>query len=369
MFPHCTNTVYDEIARFRSNRMNMIAQVGLIGYGLAGSVFHAPLLQHTPGLALHSIVSSQRDALMRRFTDVHIHDTPEAMLADPSLDAVVIATPNAQHAPLAIAALRAGKHVLVDKPFALSLSEAEAVISAAREADRVVTVFQNRRFDADFLTLQKLIAEGTLGEIAECHSHFDRYRPQVRDRWRESDAPGAGLWMDLGPHLLDQMLVLFGWPQAMTADIAAQRDGARSDDYFHAVLHYPRMRAIVHAGSLVSASAPRFAVHGSAGSYLKEGLDVQEAQLRAGVAPGAPGYGLDPLHGVVVRQDAEGRVSRSSVDNLDGDYRRLYAAFASAVRGEGNATVSTTQALQVMRLLEAGVRSSKSGMRVVVSDR
>lgn len=238
-------------------------QVGLIGYGLAGSVFHAPLIQHTAGLALHSIASSQRDRLLRSFTDVRICDHPAELFADPALDAVVIATPNAEHAPLAIAALQAGKHVLVDKPFALDLAQADAVVRAAQIAERVVTVFQNRRFDADFLTLQQLLADGVLGEVAECHSHFDRYRPQVRDRWRESDAPGAGLWMDLGPHLLDQMLQLFGWPQAISADLMAQRDGARSDDYFHAVLHYPRHRAIVHAGSLVAAARPRFAVHGS----------------------------------------------------------------------------------------------------------
>lgn len=346
--------------------MNTATQVGLIGYGLAGSVFHAPLLQHTPGLALHSIVSSQRDTLLRRFTDVHIHSDVEPLLVDPAVDAVVIATPNAQHAPLAIAALRAGKHVLVDKPFALSTAEAEAVIAAAREADRVVTVFQNRRFDADFLTLQKLLADGALGEIAECHSHFDRFRPQVRDRWRESDAPGAGLWMDLGPHLLDQMLVLFGWPDAITADIGAQREGARSDDYFHAVLHYPRLRAFVHAGSLVSASGLRFAVHGTGGSYLKEGRDVQEDQLRAGVAPGAPGYGVDPAHGHLVMQDATGHVSRASADNCVGDYRNIYAAFRNAVCREGEVAVSAEQALQVMRLLEAGVRSAEEGRRIVL---
>lgn len=346
--------------------MNTVAQVGLIGYGLAGSVFHAPLLQHTPGLQLHSIVSSQRDSLMRRFTDVHIHAELEPLVADPAVDAVVIATPNAQHAPLAIAALRAGKHVLVDKPFTLSVVEAEAVIAAAREADRVVTVFQNRRFDADFLTLQKWVAGGTSGEIAECHSHFDRFRPQVRERWRESDVPGAGLWMDLGPHLLDQMLVLFGWPQAITADIAAQREGALSNDYFHAVLHYPRMRAIVHAGSLVSASAPRFAVHGSAASYIKEGRDVQEDQLRAGVAPGAPGFGVDPLHGTLVRQDGEGPAHRESVDNVVGDYRQLYAAFRDAVLGVGEPTVTASQALRLMRLLEAGQQSADEGRRVLL---
>ncbi len=228
-------------------------QLALIGYGLAGRVFHAPLIQHTPGLVLHSIVSSQRDTLLRAFSDVHVRATPQEVFDDPAVDAVVIATPNEQHAPLAIAALAAGKHVLVDKPFALDVAEAEAVLAAARDAGRIATVFQNRRFDADFLTLQALLADGTLGDIAECHVHFDRYRPQVRDRWREQDGPGSGLWYDLGPHLLDQMLVLFGWPEAIDADLAVQRDGGSAIDYFHAVLHYPRHRAIVHSGSLVAA--------------------------------------------------------------------------------------------------------------------
>lgn len=341
-------------------------QVGLIGYGLAGSVFHAPLIQHTPGLALHSIASSQRDRLLRSFTDVRICNQPAELFNDPALDAVVIATPNAEHAPLAIAALQAGKHVLVDKPFALDLTEAEAVVRAAQGAERVVTVFQNRRFDADFLTLQQLLADGVLGEVAECHSHFDRYRPQVRDRWRESDAPGAGLWMDLGPHLLDQMLQLFGWPQAISADLMAQRDGARSDDYFHAVLHYPRHRAIVHAGSLVAAARPRFAVHGGLGSYLKHGRDVQEDQLREGIAPGAPGWGLDPVHGQHVSVDDAGHEHAASVDNALGDYRRLYAAFRDAMLGTGAPTVSAEQALQLMRLLAAGTESARSGRRVAL---
>ncbi|WP_353085670.1 oxidoreductase [Stenotrophomonas sp.] len=341
-------------------------QVGLIGYGLAGSVFHAPLILHTPGLALHSIVSSQRDRLLRSFTDVAICETPEALFNDPAIDAVVIATPNEAHAPLALAALAAGKHVLVDKPFALTVAEAEAVVKAAQDAERVVTVFQNRRHDADFLTLTQVIAAGSIGRVAECHSHFDRFRPQVRDRWRESDAPGSGLWMDLGPHLLDQMLQLFGWPDAISADLMAQREHALGNDYFHAVLHYPRHRAILHAGSLVAASGPRFIVHGDAGSYLKDGLDVQEDQLRRGVAPGAPGWGLDPQHGHLVRIDADGHTQRTTVDNVPGDYRAFYAAFRDAMLGVGEAPVSTAQALQLMRLLEAGAESARSGQRVAL---
>jgi len=319
-----------------------------------------------PGWPCTASSSSQRDTLLRSFSDVHVRATAQEVFDDPAVDAVVIATPNEQHAPLAIAALAAGKHVLVDKPFALDVAEAETVLAAARDAGRIATVFQNRRFDADFLTLQALLAEGTLGEVAECHAHFDRYRPQVRDRWREQEGPGSGLWYDLGPHLLDQMLMLFGWPQAIDADLAVQREGGSGVDYFHAVLHYPRHRAIVHAGSLVAAPTPHFAVHGRDGSWVKHGLDVQEAQLRRGVAPGAPGWGIDPRHGELLRCDAEDNVQRTTVDNQPGDYRRLYAQFAAAMRGEGEPTVSAEQALQLMRLLEAGRVSAREGRRVVL---
>jgi predicted dehydrogenase len=236
---------------------------------------------------LHSIVSSQRDTLLRTFSDVHVRATPQEVFDDPAVDAVVIATPNEQHAPLAIAALAAGKHVLVDKPFALDVAEAEAVLAAARDAGRIATVFQNRRFDADFLTLQALLAEGTgrRGRVPCALRPLPAAgaRPLAR-----TGRPGSGLWYDLGPHLLDQMLVLFGWPEAIDADLAVQREGGSGIDYFHAVLHYPRHRAIVHAGSLVAAPTPHFSVHGSKASWIKHGLDVQEAQLRRGVAPGAP---------------------------------------------------------------------------------
>lgn len=181
----------------------------------------------------------------------------ETALADPALDAVVLATPNQTHAPFALQALAAGKHVLVDKPFALDAAQAREVVQAAAAAGRIVSVFQNRRWDADFLTVRRLIDEGQLGEVVEFHSHFDRYRPQVRERWRESDIPGAGLWYDLGPHLLDQALHLFGTPQAIGADLQRQRSQARSDDYFHVTLRYPRLRVMLHAGSLVADSSLR----------------------------------------------------------------------------------------------------------------
>ena len=334
--------------------------LALIGYGYVGRIFHAPLIEATGGLRLHSIVSRQA-GIGGAHPGARVSADRAQVLADPQVDAVVIATPNDTHAPIALEALQAGKHVLVDKPFTLDLAQARAIAEAAARAGRVASVFQNRRWDADFLTVRRLVEDGALGEIAEFHSHFDRHRPQVRDRWRESDAPGAGLWFDLGPHLLDQALCLFGRPQAIAADLVRQRSGARSDDYFEVTLHYPRRRVRLHAGSLVADARLRFAVHGERGSYLKHGLDTQEAMLRDGLRPGAAGWGRDPQEGELTLVDADGSMRRQLLPNQDGDYRRCYAAFAAAIAGEGEGPVRLADALQLMELLELAQRAAAAG--------
>lgn len=334
--------------------------LALIGYGYVGRVFHAPLIETTEGLHLHTIVSRQADAGALH-PQARIEADRARVLADPAIDAVVIATPNDTHATIALEALAAGKHVLVDKPFTVDLAQARTVMSAAVDAGRICSVFQNRRWDADFLTVQQLLRDEVLGEIAEFHSHFDRHRPQVRDRWRESDAPGAGLWFDLGPHLLDQALQLFGRPLAVGADLLPQREGARSDDYFHVVLHYPRMRAHLHAGTLVADAARRFAVHGVRGSFVKDGLDTQEAMLREGLRPGIPGWGADARDGWLTLADDDGTLRRERIATLPGDYRRCYAAFRDAIRGTGAPPATTAQALEVMALLELAAEASARG--------
>ncbi|HEY0333390.1 MAG TPA: oxidoreductase [Stenotrophomonas sp.] len=340
--------------------------LALIGFGYVGRTFHAPLIQASDRLQLHTIVSRQQD-VAQAHPNARITADRSQALRDPLIDAVVIATPNDTHASIALEALAAGKHVLVDKPFTLDLSQARSVAEAARRAGRVVSVFQNRRWDGDFLTVRRLIDDNVLGAVAEFHSHFDRHRPQVRPRWRESDVPGAGLWFDLGPHLLDQALCLFGRPQAISADLARQRPGARSDDYFDVTLHYPQLRARLHAGSLVADASLRYAVHGTQGSYLKQGLDTQEAMLRNGQAPGAPGWGEDPLDGWLTLIDDAGQTHREPVPTQSGDYRRCYAAFADALDGQGEGPVTLGEALQVMELVEQGSRSAAEG-RVLALD-
>lgn len=339
--------------------------VALVGYGYVGKVFHAPLIAATPGLRLHTVVSRDAGKVHADLAQVRVLDDPRVAFADDAIDLVVIATPNDTHAPLAIAALKAGRHVVVDKPFATSLDEAERIVATARRNGRIASVFQNRRWDGDFLALQRLVRDGALGEVVEAHSHFDRFRPQVPDRWRERAGAGTGLWFDLGPHLVDQTLQLFGMPTAITADIAPQRDGAVVDDFFHVVLRYPRLRVVLHAGALVPAPAPRFAVHGTGGSFVKHGLDVQETQLKAGLVPGATGWGVDPVPGVLTRVDA-GEARDMRIDGIAGDYRAFYAAMRDAILGTAPPPVTPEEALAVMRLLALGAASADEGRTLPV---
>lgn len=343
--------------------MSRPLNVALVGYGNAGKVFHAPLVAHTPGLRLHTVVSGDAGKVRADFADVRVVADPRQAFADDAIDLVVIAAPNAVHASLAIAALRAGRHVVVDKPFAATLDEAVQVVAAARDAGRIASVFQNRRWDGDFLTLRRLVEDGALGEVVELHSHFDRFRPQVPDRWRERAGPGTGLWFDLGPHLVDQALQLFGLPLSVQADIAIQREGAVVDDFFHVLLRYPRLRVVLHAGALVPAHGLRFAAHGTGGSFVKHGLDTQEAALKAGVAPGSSGWGHDPLLGTLTRA-GDGGETATPVDGLPGDYRGYYAALREAIHGRGEPPVTAAQALDVMRVLEAGRASAREGRAI-----
>ena len=337
--------------------MERILNVALVGYGFVGKVFHASLIANTPGLRLHSVVSSDARKVHADHADVRVVGDAKVAFADPDIDLVVIAAPNTAHAPLAMAALAQGKHVVVDKPFMVTLEEARQVVAHAARAQRIVSVFQNRRWDADFLTVQKLIAQNALGEVAEFHSHFDRYRPVVADRWRERDQPGSGVWYDLGPHLLDQALQLFGMPEAISADIALQREGAQTADYFHVLLSYPKLRVMLHAGALVAAHGLRFAVHGTRGSYLKHGMDPQEQALRDGQVPGQAGWGKDPRPGTLY-SGTQDEARPEAVESVPGDYLRYYALLRDAISQDNTPPVTTAQALQVMAMLEWGIRSS-----------
>ncbi|MCV2531940.1 oxidoreductase [Enterobacter wuhouensis] len=333
-------------------------RVGLIGYGYAGKTFHAPLIAGTPGMTLAAVSSSDAAKVHADWPNVPVVSEPKHLFNDPNIDLIVIPTPNDTHFPLAKAALEAGKHVVVDKPFTVTLSQARELEALAKSLGRLLSVFHNRRWDSDFLTVKALLSEGTLGEIAYFESHFDRYRPQVRNRWREQAGPGSGIWYDLAPHLLDQAVNLFGLPVSMTVDLAQLRPGAQATDYFHAVLSYPQRRIILHGTMLAAAESARYILHGTRGSYVKFGLDPQEDRLKNGERLPQEDWGYDMRDGVVTRAEGETLVEETLL-TLPGNYPAYYAAIRDALNGSGENPVPASQAILIMELIELGIESAK----------
>ncbi|WP_313773671.1 oxidoreductase [Enterobacter huaxiensis] len=331
--------------------------VALIGYGFVGKTFHAPLIESVDGLTLAVVSSRDEEKVKRDLPEVLVVATPEEAIQHPDVDLVVIASPNATHAPLATLALNSGKHVVVDKPFTLDMQEARDLIALAEEKQLLLSVFHNRRWDSDFLGIKQVIEQGKIGKVKHFESHIDRFRPEVRARWREQNVPGSGLWFDLGPHLIDQTLQLFGLPQSVQGNIATLRAGAEINDWAHVVLNYPEHKVVLHCSMLVAGGTSRFAVHGDKASVVKARIDQQEVQLLAGVIPGSEGWGEDSDDMVLF--DANGETSR--VETPKGDQRQYYIGVRDALTGRIENPVHPVEALAVMAVLEAAVKSSEKG--------
>ncbi|EKP28367.1 oxidoreductase [Klebsiella michiganensis] len=338
--------------------MSDAIRVGLIGYGYASKTFHAPLISGTPGMTLAAVSSSDEKKVLTDWPAVQVVAAPRALFSDPNIDLVAIPTPNDTHFPLAKAALEAGKHVVVDKPFTVTLAQARELEAIAKSEGRLLSVFHNRRWDSDFLTVKSLINEGLLGEVVYFESHFDRYRPQVRQRWREQGGPGSGIWYDLAPHLLDQVVNLFGLPVSMRVDLAQLRPGSQSTDYFHAVLTWPQRRVVLHGTLVAAAETARFIIHGSRGSYVKYGLDPQEERLKSGERLPQEDWGYDMRDGLLTRAEGE-EITEASWLTLPGNYPAYYAAIRDALNGVGVNPVPASQAIQIMELIELGLESAR----------
>jgi predicted dehydrogenase len=330
-------------------------RVGLLGYGYSGRTFHAPLIKAVSGLALCAVASSDPEKVHADLPEMTVYADPLSLATADGIGLVVIATPNASHAPLARAALAAGKHVVVDKPFTLDLVEARDLVALSKSRGLTLSVFHNRRWDSDFLTIRHAIAHGLVGTVSHFESHFDRLRPQVRDRWREVAGPGSGIWFDLGPHLIDQTLQLFGLPDRVQANLARQRASSPVDDWAHVVLDYGERRAVLHAGMLVAGGTNRFTVHGEAGSLVKRGADPQERQLLSGMRPGQANWGADA--DALLVYDRSG--AQSMVPATNGDQRLYYASIVHALNGSVSDIVTPIQALAVMAVIEAAFDSAR----------
>jgi predicted dehydrogenase len=309
-------------------------RVGLAGYGIAAQVMHLPFITTLKEYRLLTVLERHHHHSQEKYPFVRVVKDIDELVSDPETDLIVITTPNDTHFSYTQKALEAGKHVVLEKPFTITSEEAKALIDLAKKSDRILSVFQNRRYVADFLTVKKILHEKLLGDIVEFEAHYDRYRPALKpNAWREENKPGSGIFYDLGAHLIDQALYLFGIPQTVTADIRIQRPGAKTDDYFDLRLDYGFTRVILKSGMLVREPGPRFMIHGTLGSFLKYGEDPQEALLKAGALPNGPDWGKEPeenwgwLH-----TEIEGKIIKEKYPSLPGNfgfyYQNLYKTLA-----------------------------------------
>jgi predicted dehydrogenase len=352
-------------------------RTAVLGYGLAGRVFHCPFVAAVPGLELSAIVS-RGDAAHAAYPDARILPTPEDAFNDPDIDLIVVGTPNPTHVEFATAALQAGKHVVVDKPLAPTSSEATDLIDLAARRGLVLAPFHNRRFDSDFLTVKKLIAEGTLGRVTQIVSHYDRYRPLQRpNSWKEEGGPASGQLFDLGPHLIDQAIALFGAPTHITASVRSDRDRSDIDDAFDITLEFTvngrTLRYECHATMLAAEPSPRFLVHGTHGSFTKFGLDPQEAALIAGRRPPRmESLYADPAKSWIAEPEATWgvlttaieckepvKVERSDYPSVPGDYRHFYTSVRDAIHGDAALAVPASAGYRTIRLIELAIQSSQ----------
>ena len=345
---------------FEGARKYMI-DVGMVGFGFAGRVFHAPIISAVPGLNLRAIVQRSGDDAGKMYPDARVVKSIDELLAIDEIKLVVIATPNTSHYPLAKECLLAGRNVVVDKPFATNYPEAAELVTLARDRGLLLTVYQNLRFNGDFRTIHQLIENGRFGRIALYEAHFDRYRLQLRPgAWRERADAGSGVFFDLGVHLIDQAMVLFGAPQAITADIRIERESAQVDDAFDVVLHFPKTRALLRASMIALAPDLRFAVRGEQAAFVKYGIDPQEEALKRGELPRDDSWGREePKKWGVLYTPQNGATAAETLPTLPGDYRLFYANVRDALLKKATINVTHEQMMAVMKALELAIDSSR----------
>lgn len=334
-------------------------KTALLSYGMSGEVFHGPLLEAHEGFEIVRVWQRNPKRMPRH--SYPIVDSLDDILSDAEVELVIVNTPNNAHYAQAADALRAGKHVVVEKPFTVTTSEADALIELAAQQQRVLTVFQNRRWDNDFLTVQKVLSEGLLGKLVECEIHYDRFRNYIEpDTWKEEAAPGTGILYNLGSHIIDQALVLFGMPRYVDARIGIQRPGGRVDDFFDIRMEYEGLLVILKSSYLVREQGPRFILHGTEGSFLKRGLDPQEQALKDKQTPGSPGWGVeDRSQQGWINTTFKGKDLVGPYETIPGNYMKYYDSVWAALRKGEPLAVTARQARDVIAIIEACQESNR----------
>ena len=335
-------------------------KTALLSFGMSGRVFHAPFIALHPGLELYGAWERTKSESIKYYPEIRIFRSLEELLADETIELVIVNTPTNTHFEYAKKALEAGKHVVVEKAFTTTAAEAIALRDLAAKMNRKISVFQNRRWDSDFKTVKKVIDEQWLGSITEAEFHFDRYKEELSPKMhKELPGPGAGILKDLGPHIIDQALFLFGMPEAVFADLRITRPVSQVDDYFELLLYYSQLRVRLKGGYLVREALPSYIVHGHKGSFIKSRADIQEERLVANEKPGSEDWGREPeKEGGLLHTEKDGEVIRKTIPSEQGNYYAYYDGVYRALRAGAEMPVTVTDGIHVMQVIEAAVRSS-----------
>ncbi len=341
-------------------------KVGLASYGMSGKVFHAPLLEAHTEFELSAVLERSKDEARKTYPEIRTLRAYADLLRQ-DVDLIIVNIPDHLHHDFVLKALESGKHVVVEKPFTLSVEEGRELIELAEKKELMLSVFQNRRWDSDFLTVEKVIREGQLGRLVEYETHFDRFRNFIQDSWKENPDLGTGTLYNLGSHLIDQALVLFGMPEAVYGDIRKNRTGSKVDDYFDIWLYYEGFKVILKASYLVREHGPRYQLHGTHGSFQKWGMDPQEEMLKQGKPP-FPDWGLeeDEDNRGILNYVQDDKEHRQRIKSLPGNYLAYYDNIAAVIRKNASPAVTAEEGLKVIRIIEAVKESDQKGEKIAI---
>jgi predicted dehydrogenase len=337
-------------------------KTALCSFGMSGLVFHSPFLSINPGFNFYAVWERTKNEAQKKFPNVITYRSLDEMLSDELVELVIVNTPNYTHFEYAQKALQAGKHVIVEKPFTVTVKEAQQLIELAKKKNKILSVYQNRRYDSDYKTIKKVLDKKLLGAVVEAEFHFDRYREDLSPKQhKEIPGPGTGVLYDLGAHLIDQALQLFGWPAKLFADIRIIRPVSKVDDYFEVLLYYPNLRVRLKASYSVREALPGYIIHGLKGSFIKPKTDVQEALLQAGNIPGGPDWGTEPeTEKGLLHTEINGVEERKYIDSEQGNYDDYYSGIYEAIRNNKPVPVTAEEGMNVIRVIEAAFESSKA---------
>lgn len=341
--------------------MDTIIKTGICSYGMSGKLFHAPFIQAHPGFALAAIVERTKEESRKKYPNARLCRSVDEILGDPTLDLIIVNTPVQTHFDYAKMAILNGKNVIVEKPFTVSAAEAAELTALAKEKDLQLFVYQNRRYDGDYRAVKQILASGRLGDIKEVEIRFDRFRTELSGKLhKETRIPGAGTTYDLGAHLIDQSLQLFGWPQSLFADLMAMRKGSPVDDYFEILLYYPSFRVRLKGSCFVKQPVPEYILNGSNGTFLQQRSDAQEQQLLKDVIPSFGDWCPAPASpdGLLVTDNA-GHTTREELTSSPGNYMNYFDDVYKALTGKGPNPVPGEEGTSIMKILEAALKSNE----------